>query len=123
MCFFVFRILIDSRAQFRELGFRVRVLLFDALDLFLEPSKLPLHLPFLWPPAGYEQPPSMDAVTLETIPSSPVGTVGTGLTLRIINPFLVWAADQTVRHDDGLDLMLTYEIFDLLQYDCINPNV
>lgn len=123
MCFFVFRILIDSRAQFRELGFQVRVLLFDALDLFLEPSKLPLHLPFLWPPAGYEQPPSMDAVTLETIPSSPVGTVGTGLTLRIINPFLVWAADQTVRHDDGLDLMLTYEIFDLLQYDCINPNV
>src|SRR5437868_6599787 len=65
---------------------------------------------------------SVDSLPRKPLSTTPELANGTPFSF-VINPFLVWAADDAVRHDDRQDVMALYEVQDLLQDGWIGPHV
>ncbi len=58
-------------------------------------------------------PQSLYPLVREAIAAGPVGTLGTLLSLRVINPFFMWAADNSVGNDHRAYTMFLDEAQDL----------
>jgi hypothetical protein len=65
---------------------------------------------------------SVDSLPRESISPTPEFADGTPFSF-VVNSFLVWAADDAIRHDDRQDAMALYEVQDLLRDGWICPHV